>query len=214
MASAVCLLRWLLRATTNVCIEHRTNRDCHMTIASIQKLTRGLGRALALSMLVALLQTAHAQSSVDSDINMVKGEAVKISNIDDWLIGVFAATDTIAGAAYNWDWECVYTSTGAYRVELTSANGGSQLRLLNGAGDQMRYYLYTYHRRGATYTLEYFTDTVININNLSGSTSLTCADEPVVGTNLWFAAVVFPADFNAAPPGIYTDFMTLVVSPE
>jgi len=185
-----------------------------MTNAPIQKLVRSFARLLTLGLLLTSFQTAYAQSSVDSDITMVKGEAVKISNIDDWLIGVFAANDNIAGAAYNWDWECVYTSTGSYRVELTSANGGNDLRLISGAGDEMRYYLYTYHRRGANYTLEYFTDPLININNLSGSTSLTCADEPIAGTNLWFAAVVFAGDFNAAPPGIYTDFMTLVVSPE
>ncbi len=185
-----------------------------MTTPTIKQLIQGFGHALIFGMLVVVFQTARAQSSVDSDITMVKTEAVKISNIDDWLIGVYTATDTITGAAFRWDAQCVYSSTGAYRIELTSANGGNQLHLLNNAGDRMRYFLYTFHRRGSTYTIERFTDTVVNINNLSGSLSLTCADERVAGTNLWFTPVVFAGDFNVAPPGIYTDFMTLVVSPE
>ncbi len=152
--------------------------------------------------------------SADSDVSIVRSESTKISNIDDWLIGVFSSTDSINNIQYNWDAECVYTSTGSYKVELSSQNGGSRLKLENGSGDKMKYWIYSYVRRGNNYQMQGHTTSLINLNNLSGSQSLTCADENVVGTNLWFAALVRPADFNPAPPGIYRDVVTLIVSPE
>lgn len=161
-----------------------------------------------------LVTASRAQDSAQSEIRITRGEAVRISNIDDWLIGVFTANDSINTIQYNWDAECVYTTTGSYRVEVTSANGGSQLRLESSAGDQMNYTLYAYFRRGNNYLMRGYTTPVITIDNLSGSTSPTCADEPVTGVNLWFAALVRPADFNPAPPGIYQDLATLTVSPE
>lgn len=167
---------------------------------------------------IAVLQPvdAHAASiAVDSQIQLSKSESVKISNIDDWLIGVFTATDTINNIQYNsWDEQCVYSSTGSYQVEVTSQNGGARLTLESGAGDQMRYSIYSYVRRGNRYRMQGHTSPVINLTNLSSSQTLTCADENIAGVNLWFTALVRPADFNPAPPGIYRDVVTLVVSPE
>lgn len=156
----------------------------------------------------------YAQSaSTDAEVAITKSEAVKISNIDDWLIGVFTATDSINNIQYNWDAECVYTTTGSYNVEVISQNGGTDLTLTSGP-NSMQYWIYSYYRRGANYRLQGFTDANFTINNLSGSTQLDCSDEPAAGTNLWFAALVRPADFNPAPPGIYQDLVTLLVSPE
>jgi len=79
----------------------------------------------------------------------------------------------------------------------------------------MPYQLYFYYRRGANYILSRgFNTPVTTLNNLSGSTSPTCADERFAPTNLWFAAVVRPAAFNPAPPGIYTDLATITIRPE
>ena len=171
-------------------------------------------RCLILVAGTALVPPAIAQSSEQSTVSIIRGESVKISNIDDWLIGVFTSIDTINSIQYQWDWECVYSSTGSYQVNLVSQNGGSELVLRSSAGDEMKYWLYVYFRQGGTYNLQGFTTPVININNMSGSQSLSCADEPIVGSNLWFAALVRPNDFNPAPPGIYQDLMTIIVSPE
>ncbi len=165
------------------------------------------------SLLLGGSSAVLAQDATDAEVSITRGEAVQISNIDDWLIGVFTAIDTINNIQYNWDWECVYSSTGSYRVEVISQNGGSELRLNSGT-DSMRYWIYAYFRQGNNYRLRGFTDPNFTLNNLSGSTQIDCSDEPVVGTNLWFAALVRPADFNPAPPGIYQDLVTLLVSPE
>ena len=155
----------------------------------------------------------YAQSaSLDSEVAITKSEAVKITNIDDWLIGVFAATDSINTIQYNWDAECVYSSTGSYKVEVISQNGGTELTLTSGP-NSMRYWIYSFFRRGANFRMQGFTDANFTINNLSGSRQEDCSDEPNAGTNLWFAALVRPADFNPAPPGIYQDLVTLLVSP-
>lgn len=159
--------------------------------------------------------TAFAQDSADSQISIARGEAVQITNIDDWLIGVNTATAVNFTLQYEWDATCVYTSTGLYSVEVSSGNGGPALFLESSGGDTMPYQLYFYYRRGATYTLSPgYTTPVTTLTNLSGSTSLTCADETFAPTNLWFTAVVRPGPFNAAPPGIYTDFATITVRPE
>jgi hypothetical protein len=165
------------------------------------------------ALLLAGPGTVFAQASIDTEVSITRGESVQISNIDDWLIGVFTSIDTINNIQYNWDWECVYSSTGSYRVEVISQNGGSELQLNSGT-DSMRYWIYAYYRQGNTYRMRGFTDPNFTLSNLSGSTQLDCSDEPTAGTNLWFAALVRPADFNPAPPGIYQDLVTLLVSPE
>ncbi len=162
---------------------------------------------------VCMSGSAFAQQAVDADISITRGEAVRISNIDDWLIGVFTATDSINTIQYNWDWECVYSSTGSYRVQVLSQNGGSQLTLTSGP-NSMRYWIYAYYRRGNNYQLSGHTSPDFTLSNLSGSTQIDCSDEPTSASNLWFAALVRPADFNPAPPGIYQDLVTLLVSPE
>ena len=181
---------------------------------------RSFVRRVLMSTLGALALGAtslvSAQDSAQSEISIIRGEAVSISNIDDWLIGVFTATDSIATLQYNWDAECVFTTTGVYRVEVTSQNGGGLLQLRSSAGDTMDYELWTYSRTNLTggyQLLGFFTSPVI-LTNRRGSTSPTCAGEPTDGTNLWFAALVRPGPFNAAPPGIYQDVATIVVSPE
>jgi len=156
---------------------------------------------------------AQQSASTDAEVSITRGESVKISNIDDWLIGVFTANESINNIQYNWDWECVHSSTGSYRVEVISQNGGNELTLKSGP-NSMRYWIYSYVRRGANYQLQGSTSPNFTLNNLSGSTQVDCSDEATPGTNLWFAALVRPADFNPAPPGIYQDLVTLLVSPE
>ena len=181
-------------------------------VMRIRKLISG-AVVLSCAFLAAVPASLFAQSA-ESELSMVRSELVKISNIDEWLIGVFSATDTINFNQFEWDFQCVYSSTGSYKVDVTSQNGGSQLRLVSDSGDEMRYRIFTYVRRGNLYNLNGHTTPVFSLDNLSGSLSLTCADEPLAQSNLFFAPLVTPNDFNQAPPGIYRDFVTIVVSPE
>lgn len=159
---------------------------------------------------------AYAQSFThEADVTITKGESVKISNVDDWLIGVFTSLDTINTSQYLWDQQCVYSSTGAYSIQVSSANGGGALHLESSSGDEMNYRIYSFYRRNTGgYTLRAFNTSNFTITGLRGSSVLDCSDQPVNGVNLWFAPLVTPADFNPAPPGIYQDLISLTVTPE
>lgn len=158
---------------------------------------------------------AATTDSSDAELSITKGEAVKISGIDDWLIGVFTATSSINNLQYQWDYECVYSSSGAYRVEIISTLGDNPLNLQSSAGDKMNYEIWSFYRQGNSYNLDGpYTTPTFTLSNLSASQSLSCSDEAYGGNNLFFAAVVRPGPFNNAPPGIYNDQVTLIVSPE
>jgi len=165
--------------------------------------------------LLGLLGSSNvlAQQSVRSELNLERAESVRISGIDDWFIGVFTATESINNLQYQWDPQCVYSSTGGYTIEVSSANAASPLQLESANGDSMVYQIYSFSRQGNRFTLRGHNDPIFALNNLRGSQSPTCNDE-ISNTNLWFTAVVRPAAFNSAPPGIYRDVVTLVVSPE
>ncbi|MBX2885301.1 MAG: hypothetical protein KTR32_35430 [Granulosicoccus sp.] len=185
-----------------------------MNCIPLKSVLKALFALSVLCTLLAFSTSATAQSVEQSEVSIVKSEGVKISDIDDWLIGVFTSSDTINFSQYQWDPQCVYSSTGAYSIQVSSSNGGANLNLQSG-GNSMNYRIYAVFRRGGNYFWTSSTNTTINIGNMSGSSaSLTCADEQIAGINLWFAALVTPADFNPAPPGIYQDVVSLTVTPE
>ena len=149
-----------------------------------------VGLTVACSFFSFAVPSLASSVSVESQLSVARTESVKISNIDDWLIGVFTSNATVTNSQFNWDWQCVFASTGTYRIEVTSANGGSRLTLQSSAGDQMEYLIFAYYRRGSGFRLSGHNTPVINLNNLGGSLSTTCADEIITGTNLGFAASV------------------------
>ena len=157
------------------------------------------------------------QASADAELSIVRSELALISDVDDWVIGLHPSAATLSFSDFSdWDWQCVYTTTGLFGVEVTSANGGSRLHLRSGA-DELDYHFYTWYRQGATYptyAVGPYSTPSVTIGNLSGSLVPDCSDEAFGNSNLWFIARVYPADFNAAPPGIYRDVMTITVTPE
>lgn len=166
--------------------------------------------------LVALSTMTYAANSAQSTISITVGETAKISAIDDWVIGIHAADENMSSFwEYKWDYECVFTSTGAYSVELTSQNGASPLELRNNSGDPLAYEVWAYVKKGASYSIKGpFRDATFNMSNLTGSDSQTCQGEGYGGHNLFFAALVRRTNFNAAPTGIYRDQMVITVRPE
>lgn len=163
--------------------------------------------ALALSSSAAV-----AQSGVEVDINLIKGDLVNLSGVDDWTIGIHLPTDTISVFEYQWDGQCVHSTSGAFRVEVTSQNGNGRLALISDSGDRMQYELWTYSRDRATnaFELEGFTRSPVVLTDRVGSLSPNCNG----GVNLWFAALVRERPFNRAPAGIYRDVATIYVTPE
>ena len=178
--------------------------------------------ALALAVACAVLATgpAGAQDSADSLISVEKVEEVRISKIDDILIGVFGADGTITQRQYRtdqFDYQCVYSTTGGYRLTVSSANSAGRLELVSDAGDAMRYELHLWFRRQGgsfQYTSTRYRNAPIDLPGLSASRSPTCADEGLDNSNLIVTGLVLPEDFNPAPPGVYRDVLTLTVSPE
>lgn len=159
---------------------------------------------------------ASGSATEDAVISITVEDSAQISKLDDNFVGIFTASDTLVGISYSWEWICVYSSTGSYDLQIISQNGGSSLNLQSSAGDSMAYTMYTYLAQGGTSGFDYIgTETTINRTGLPASLDLNCDDgQNLSGHNLFFAPVVGGAAFNAAPAGIYTDLLTLIVSPQ
>ena len=161
----------------------------------------------------------YAQEAEDSDITMAKSESVKISDVDDWFVGAFGPDDTIATRQGNFDFICVHSTSGLYNFNLTSTHGGStDLILESSAGDQMQYLIVAYsYTEGANRA---FPDdrrefqTPFSLDRRLASPTVSCVGQGFQDANLFLAAAVDPAAFNAAPPGIYQDTVIMTVSAE
>ncbi len=168
----------------------------------------------------ALGGTATAQGTAQSEVSIFKGDQVRISKVDDILIGAFPSSATLDARTFRtdqFDYQCVYSSTGNFGITVSSANGGGRLRLVSAEGQRMNYELHLWFRpTGGSfrYTSTRYPRSPIVLPGLSGSTSPTCADEGLDNSNFIVTGVVDRADFNAAVPGIYQDTVTLLVSPE
>lgn len=146
--------------------------------------------------------TAATQGTLDvtstgtSVVTIIKENAVQISNVGDIDLGTQA---TLAADAVASDDVCVFSSTSAYNLTVTSANGAFELQ--NGA-------------EAIPYGLSWDAAPVaqgVAITGLTGdNVSLNCSG----GTNATFEVTVASADFNGANPGTYTDTLTLLVQPE
>lgn len=166
--------------------------------------------------LLSLPINAFSANTAESKLSIMIGETAKISAIDDWVIGIHAADEDMTSFwEYQWDYQCVFTSTGAYSVQLNSQNGASPLELRSASGEPLAYEVWAYVKEGTALSIKGpFRDATFNMSNLTGSDSQTCQGEGYGGHNLFFAALVRRANFNAAPTGIYRDQMVITVSPE
>jgi len=160
--------------------------------------------------------SASAQDAARSDISVIRGEAVRISDLEDWVIGIFAADANLTNWTFNFDTACVHSTSGAYRLEISVQNGPGALRLKNDAGDEMAYELYTSSfglrandARGNVNNT-FYTSSPVRVTGRWGSPAQDCGGVPNIG----FAAIVRQAAFNAAPAGIYRDYATIFVTPE
>ncbi len=158
---------------------------------------------------------ALAQSqSAQSEVRVVVGEAVKISNVDDWLLGVYTATDTVNFLTPLFrDDQCVFSSTGAFRITINGLHSTNSFLMESQNGDTMAYRMLINFRSGGGNQFN-FVNAPTTYNNIDGASTLDCSDSPNPGWNLRFYAYVLGNSFNAAPPGVYQDTLTLLVAPE
>ena len=161
----------------------------------------------------------RSQDSADVQVSITRGDAVKISGVDNWTIGVYGPDDTLPTNFQNaWDLICVYSSTGVFGLELVSQNGAGPFTAKSG-GDELNYFVQVVYYQGGLNRLQVRRSNENTspgtVSNLRGSPSLTCADDEFNGgNNLGLAAFMRKADFDAAPPGIYQDVVTVIVRPE
>lgn len=173
---------------------------------------------LFVGIIAAVGTFAHAQESYDVDISLSKADSVRISDVDDWVVGVFAPDDTIAHRTGVFDYMCVHSTSGLYRLDFSSANGGANLTLESSAGDTMAYLVVSYSysensSRAFPDTRQEFTSP-FSLNNRLASPNVSCVGQGFANANLYMAAAINPAAFNAAPPGIYQDTIIMTVSAE
>ena len=165
-------------------------------IALIASLTAMTGSAIA-----ATQGTIGNTSTGTSDININKGNAVQITDVDDIDLGT---SGNLSATATQSDSVCVFSSTGAYNVTVTSSNGSFILTDTNTTTD-------------IVYTVDWTVGTLAAVTYNTAITGLV-ADSTAIDcgatTNATFTVSVAAAAFNAADPGSYTDTLTLLVQPE
>ena len=148
-----------------------------------------------------------ASSSGSSEVTVTKEDLVLITGVGDLDLGAY--TSTAADLSLS-DALCVYSSTSAYKLTVTSANASDSFQLEDVIGGSTIPYALTWaDSSGNPNTVE----PSGTIGNLSGNqTSTSCSDSS--GTNASFSVTVLAADFNNAPPGNYSDTLTLMIEPE
>ena len=165
-------------------------------IAMIASLTALTGTAIA-----ATDGTLGSTSTGTSIINIAKQNAVQITDVDDIDLGT---AGNLTATATESDSVCVFSSTGAYNITLSSTNGSFELSDTNTT---------TNIPYSVDWTVGTATTAVYNtaITGLVGdSTAVDCG----ATTNATFSVSVTAANFNAADPGNYSDTLTLLVQPE
>lgn len=147
--------------------------------------------------------TLGSNSIAESDVTVIKDDAVQISDVGDIDLGSHA---TLTADAVGSDDVCIFSSTTNYNVTVDSANG--DFNLVDGAASIP--YSLTWTSNGGSAT------TMSNGATLTGltgdSTSVICAGTG--GHNATFEVTVAAADYNAAIPGTYIDTLTITVAPE
>lgn len=148
----------------------------------------------------ALDGTLGATSTGESDVILIKDNAVMITDVGDLDLGTHNSTATDLGAS---DDVCVFNSTATYNVTVTSANAA--FNLVSGANTIP--YSLTWADSSTVANPVVYNTAMTGL--LGDRTSISCGG----GTNATFAVNVAANDFNNAPPGSYADTLTLTITP-
>ncbi len=169
---------------------------------------------LALMFLLAFGNHAYAQqNSAQSTISVFVGDGVKISNVDDWFLGAYSANYNMGTPPRFIDEQCVFSSTGTFSLSVVGLNSTNQLRMVNSNGDTIRYRSQMIYYRGTRQRRVNF-NRPRTVTRITGASTTDCSDTTNLGWNIQFSTWVYPGSFNAAPPGIYQDTISITVVPE
>lgn len=169
---------------------------------NIYRLALAATLTLATGMATAATDGSLAStSSGTSVITMTKQDAVQISGIDDINLGI---RGNLSATEVGSDSLCVFSSTGAYSIVVTSSNGSFELMDSN-------------NTTAIPYSVDWIvasTRAVSYNTPLAGLIGNSTAVDCEGNTNATFQVSVEAADFNSAEPGDYRDTLTLLVTPE
>ncbi len=152
--------------------------------------------------------TAGATSTGDINVELTKGDAVRISDLQDMY---FASGLSLPPRQI--DDVCIYSTTGSYTITASSqgnGSGGSQFRMLSASkGQIVRYFVEfrpdTFSQNGDTLLHNTTSTTYTNADTVSD----TCSG----GVNSRIIIEIHAPTFNAALPDTYTDLLTLLIQP-
>ncbi|MEM6638801.1 MAG: hypothetical protein AAF610_02775 [Pseudomonadota bacterium] len=178
-----------------------------MIISSRHLYRSALAAALAMGLgSTALAATDGAvgfNSTGTVDITLAVNDEVRISNLTDINLGVFAGADAVGSTA-----ACVYRNgTGAYRITATGSGAGGAFSLTDGTNSVN----YAVEFDDGTGSLAMGTATPLIGRTGADPASATCA---TTGNNATVTTTVAAADGAALPAGTYTGTLTLLVAPE
>ncbi|MFK7860423.1 MAG: hypothetical protein AB8B64_16510 [Granulosicoccus sp.] len=168
-----------------------------------------IGRTILIIALAMQMKTAFAatdgllgsESEATTVISFIKQNSVRISGLDDINLGTRASLTTSEQYTEN---ICVYSSTGAYAVTATSANGAFELRSENGP-DTILYRLQWVSGNAQDLV------PAVSVGGFIGDVSdIDCAGSQ----NASIRIIVSKTSFNSADPGIYSDTLVLLVRAE
>ncbi len=152
--------------------------------------------------------TAGSTSTGTMNVQLTKGDAVRISDLQDIS---FAAGLGVPGRQI--DDICIYSTTGSYTVTASSngnGSGGPQFRMINAtATEHVRYYV---EYRDDTFSQN--GDSLIhNIQSATYNNADQLSDNCSGGVNSRVIIEIDGPTLTAATPDTYSDVLTLLVQP-
>ena len=172
----------------------------------------------ALGLLICALTAISASAATDGtigststgtmNVQLTKGDAVRISDLQDMSFGA-----GLSLPAQQIDDVCVFSTTGSYTITASSngnGSGGPQFRMVNSTStEHVRYYVEyrddTFSQSGDALTH--------NIASATYSNADTTSDNCSGGVNSRLIISIDAATFAAATPDTYSDVLTLLVQP-
>ena len=156
---------------------------------------------LMVATLMPVFALHAATTETTAEVTITKPDTVQITDVNDLVLGSFSSLDTSLSVS---DDVCVYSSSGAYGLVVTSTNGAFELK--DGGTTTVMPYSIDWLVASAI-TVSYGVALVGIAGNAS---SVSCDGTP----NASSEATVTAADFNAADPGGYSDTVTFLIQPE
>ena len=173
------------------------------------------------SLACAVLSVSAAQDGVTgssstgtADVQIVKGDGVRISDLQNFNFGAGLTAPT----AKQIDDICVHSTTGSYTILATSqgnATGGTQFRMVNATlNEHIRYYVQFRNDTSSQIGTNLFHNQVSATITGADQTSESCANATNnANTNARLILSVDAPSFDAATPATYKDVLTLTVAP-